>query len=181
MDAAPADARKGTWVQTFTGRAFWPLDPRPEELFIEDIAHALSHVCRYGGHVRRFYSVAQHSVLAAQAAPPEFALEALLHDASEAYIGDMVSPLKRMIPAFQEIEDGIMRAVAQRYGIPASMSPEVKAIDTALLADEVHALMADPPAMWSTPLTGLGIEIRPWEPRQARAEFLSAFFRLIAA
>jgi hypothetical protein len=81
-DADPS--RRGDWMQTFTGRRFWPLDPRGEDVLIEDIAHALSLLTRYGGHCTRFYSVAEHSVLLARAATPENALWLLLHDASEA-------------------------------------------------------------------------------------------------
>ena len=67
-------ARKGDWMQTYTGRQFWPIDPRANEVHIEDIAHALSMMCRYNGHCRTFYSVAEHSVLVSQHVPPEHAL-----------------------------------------------------------------------------------------------------------
>jgi hypothetical protein len=87
--------RRGDWMQTFTGRAFYPLDPRPEDIDPVDIAHALSLICRYGGHSSRFYSVAEHCVLMSHAVAPEHALWALLHDATEAYLGDMIRPLKR--------------------------------------------------------------------------------------
>src|SRR5262245_27549306 len=101
--------RIGDWMQTISGRKFWPLDPRPEEVCIEDIGHALSLVCRFGGHCHTFYSVAEHSVrvslLAEDMAKSSahwtdenirmIALSGLLHDAAEAYIGDMVRPLKR--------------------------------------------------------------------------------------
>lgn len=82
--------RRGDWMQTYTGRQFWPLDPLPEDVFIEDIAHALSMQCRYAGHVTRFYSVAEHSVLIARCAPPEAKLYALLgaSDAFEQFINN---------------------------------------------------------------------------------------------
>lgn len=72
--------RIGDWIQTFTGRQFWPLDPQPDHIDIADIAHALAHDCRFGGHCRRFYSVAEHSVLLSRAVAPEFRLAALMHD-----------------------------------------------------------------------------------------------------
>src|SRR5271165_7548492 len=90
-----ADNRKGDWIQTYTGRVMYPLDPRPEEINIIDIAHALSNLCRFTGHVRTFYSVAEHSVRVSQHCDPKDALWGLLHDASEAYLADMSRPMKR--------------------------------------------------------------------------------------
>src|SRR4051812_20612492 len=92
------DWLRGDWMQTYTGRAFWPLDAQPEDVDPLDIAAALSMLCRYGGHVSRFYSVAEHCLLMSEAVAPEHALWALLHDATEAYMGDMVRPLKRQMP-----------------------------------------------------------------------------------
>src|ERR1700724_2684254 len=93
----------GGWQQTFTGRRFYPLSPRVEDVCIEDIAHALSNICRYGGHCREFYSVAQHCNMVSDWMP-EFKLEGLLHDSPEAYIGDMVRPVKHSaeMKAFRE-------------------------------------------------------------------------------
>jgi len=95
------------WFLTASGKRFWPLDPRPEDICIEDIAHALSHICRFGGHVREPYSVAQHSVIVSMIVKPENALYGLLHDAAEAYAGDMVRPLKRGMPAYRSIESAV--------------------------------------------------------------------------
>lgn len=93
--------RKGDWIQTYTGRQFWPLDPKPEEVCIEDIAHALSQQCRYAGHTIRFYSVAQHSVEIALRVPRAAALWGLLHDAAEAYLVDLPRPVKYLMPAYK--------------------------------------------------------------------------------
>ena len=87
--------RVGDWIQTMSGVIFYPLDPRPEEIRIEDIAHALSHQCRFAGHCREFYSVAEHSVRVSRELPQEFMLWGLLHDASEAYLVDLPRPIKR--------------------------------------------------------------------------------------
>ena len=81
--------RNGSWLQTYTGIQFWPLDPRPEEIDIQDIAHALSLLCRFNGHCQRFYSVAEHSVHVSTILAPEFGLWGLLHDAAEAYLSDI--------------------------------------------------------------------------------------------
>ena len=115
-------ARKGDWIQTFTGRAFYVLDPRPEDVDIEDIAHALSMQCRFAGHCREFYSVAQHSVTASWLVPPEDALWGLLHDAAEAYVVDLPRPIKR---AWQLESYGIIdRDVALPPGEQVGWQPQ---------------------------------------------------------
>jgi uncharacterized protein len=137
-----SDERKGHWIQTVSGRPYWPLDPRPAEVFIEDIAHALAMLCRYTGHTKYFYSVAEHSVLVSQCVPPHLALVGLLHDAPEAYINDIARPVKVNLVGYAEIEDANWRAVAQRFGLPDEMPPEVKTADIAVLYAEKAQLMA---------------------------------------
>src|SRR5690349_19702773 len=117
-DNTNATWERGSWMQTFTGRRFYPLDPKVEDIDPTDIAHALSLICRYGGHVTRFYSVAEHCVLLSHAVSPENALWALLHDATEAYVGDMVRPLKQHMPAYRDVEDRLMLVIADRFGLP---------------------------------------------------------------
>ncbi len=109
--------RIGDWIQTATGRQFYPLDPRPEDVCIEDIAHALSNVCRFAGHSAWHYSVAQHCVLASEYAPPEYAIAALLHDAAEAYMGDIARPWKRFLYVKFDIDHGggITENVVQKF------------------------------------------------------------------
>src|SRR5712664_1181267 len=85
---------RGPWIETFTGHAFYLLDPRPEDILIEDIAHALSQACRFTCHTRRFYSVAEHSYHIAVLCEKEYKLGGLLDDAEETYLGDMNRPLK---------------------------------------------------------------------------------------
>src|ERR1700683_336889 len=103
-------ADRGAWIVTFSGRRFYVLDPRPSDVRIEDIAHSLSLQCRFNGHVKNFYSVAQHSVLVSERCDPADALYGLLHDASEAYIGDMSAPLKHTdeMTAFRDAERHVM-------------------------------------------------------------------------
>lgn len=173
--------RVGDWMQTFTGRQFWPLDPRPEDILLTDIAAALAKLCRYNGHTRIFYSVAEHSVLVARAAPAAVRMEALLHDASEAYLADVPRPLKRHLAGYAEAEDRVMRAVARQFRLAWPLPAEVKRIDEAILADEREQLMADPPAPWHEREPRLGIRIKGWTPQEAEREFLLAFHDYVAA
>jgi 5'-deoxynucleotidase YfbR-like HD superfamily hydrolase len=125
--------RIGDWMQTFTGKRFWPLDPRANEIDIRDIAHSLSMTCRFGGHTRRFYSVAEHSCHVHDAGPVSCRAWGLLHDAPEFIVGDMARPLKRQLPDYKRVEDGIHRKVAERFGLPYAIPPEVKNIDDRIL------------------------------------------------
>lgn len=174
------NARRGDWMQTASGRQFWPLDPRPSEIYLEDIAHSLAHQCRYAGHCREFYSVAQHSVLVSHAVPPEHALWGLLHDASEAYLVDVPRPVKPFLPGYREAEAAVMRAVCVRFGLPFEMPGTVKVADERVLADEKHQLMADGPCTWNLRYPPLGILIDPLPPAEAKALFLERFERLEA-
>lgn len=177
-------ARRGAWIQTFTGRKFWPLDPRPEDVDIADLAHQLSNVCRYGGATRSFYSVAQHSVLVSRYVPRRFARVALLHDAAEAWIGDMVRPLKYQpeMTEFRAAETRIERAVFQAFGVAVSAEAHaaVKKIDDQIIIDEIGCLMADPPAYWDRmgDLEPLDIKIRAMPPRAAERAFFHRFYEL---
>lgn len=147
---------------------------------IDDIAHALSQLCRYTGHSTAFYSVAQHSYLVSLHVPREFALWGLLHDAAEAYIGDMSRPLKGMLPKFKEVEDKIMAAVCLRFNLsPApDMPPQVKKIDNAMLATEMRQFMLDPPAPWVLPEEPLNISICPMFPDYIEGLFFARFQEL---
>jgi uncharacterized protein len=140
--------RKGDWIQTYTGIQFWPLEARPEEILIEDIAHSLSLLCRFNGHCNRFYSVAEHSIHVANLLPQEFKMWGLLHDATEAYIADIPMPLKRNLPDYKTIENDLMRVVASRFGLLWPMPQEVKHFDSVLLATEKVVLMGKEPAPW---------------------------------
>ncbi len=125
--------RKGDWMQTYSGGKFWPLDPRASEVNITDIAHALSLQSRFGGHTLGFYSVAEHSVHVARAASAENKLWALLHDASEAYVSDVIRPLKRFLAGFQEIEDRVQAVICEAFRLDPEMPAEVKALDNRIL------------------------------------------------
>ena len=166
---------RGDWIQTANGRQFWPMDPQPHEVHLDDIAHALSMLCRFGGHCLRFYSVAEHCVLMARAADAPFKRWALLHDASEAYLVDVPRPIKPFLVGYDAAEAKIMRAVAVRFNLHLDMPEQVKRLDYAILTDERQQNMAPPPAAWSTDTEPLGIELQFWSPTQAYYEFLHAF------
>jgi hypothetical protein len=168
--------RHGDWMQTATGRQFWPLDPHPEDIDIRDIAAALSKLCRYGGHCHTFYSVAEHCVLAARAAPHELKLTTLLHDASEAYLSDVIRPIKSHLTNYHAIEATLEQIIAKRFGLRWPMPAEVNRIDNAMLADERNQAMRAPPADWNLPEPPLGVALRFWGPGTAEREFLDAFY-----
>lgn len=193
----PADGgwHRGDWMQTFTGRRFYPLDPKPEDIDVLDIGHALGMICRYGGHIDRFYSVAEHCVLMSFCMPtPQLALEALLHDASEAYLGDMVRPLKHsgaMAP-YLEVERALELVIAQRFGLPIvkfsdktaafyKMPEEVKDADTRILLTERTALMKNykPSDRWAQDgMEPLPVAIQAWDHVEASNRWLARFAEL---
>jgi len=172
--------RKGHWMQTYTGKQFWPLDPRPEDIHILDIAHSLSAICRYGGHTQKFYSVAEHCVLMSYVVPEEDRLWALLHDATEAYVGDMVRPLKVDMPAFCEAEDRVMDAIVARYGLSNSVMPaSVHDADTRIIMDEKLAVMAPGEGQWDFDgILPLNVKIRAWTQEVAQSMYLGRFCEL---
>ena len=137
-----------TWILTNSGKHFDFADPQPDQIDILDIAQGLANECRYAGQCRTFYSVAQHSFLASQIVSHRNALEALLHDAAEAYCKDIPRPLKYMLPDYQEIEERVESAIRERFKLPAQMSPEVKRADLILLATERRDLMPADDTPW---------------------------------
>ena len=200
---------RGNWFQTASGRAFYPMDPRADEVFISDIAHALANICRFGGHAREFYSVGQHCLLVSFAlAPPKemdqlaaatstigvkayrgllaHGLLGLLHDAAEAYIGDMVSPVKHspQLVGFRQVEDKIEKVIGLRFGLnhqSFSWGP-VKDADRRMLFTEKRDLRGEgnvPPSLkWEDaekypPFED--VKIRPMPAGVAREAYLERF------
>ncbi len=175
------DHRDGDWIQTFTERQFWPLDPKPEDVCIEDIAHSLSLTCRYGGHCKRFYSVAEHSIHVATGVEMGGGdylecLRALLHDAGEAYLCDIQRPIKPFIIGFAEIEARVEEAIGEAFNIEMVKSPLIKDIDTRIVVDEVEAVVGKASMDWHRQLgAAVGIRIPAWAPEDAERRFLSEF------
>jgi len=126
-------------LQTFTGKVLRPLDPWPGDFCIEDIAWSLAHQCRYNGHTKLFYSVATHCMLVAFFLPPSLKLEGLLHDASEAYLTDLPSPLKQQMPEYRKIEARVEDAIETQYRL--IKSPQVKEADDYVFQLEAALVM----------------------------------------
>ncbi len=175
-----------TWIQTYTGRKFHPLDPDPDAIDILDIAHALSNLCRYTGHVARFYSVAEHCVYVSKMVPPEHALAGLLHDASEAYLNDIASPVKHQdgMEAYRTAEAKLERMINRKYGVPEVMHPEIKIADLRMLATEAHTLLKPLHPEWTMTVDG-GKLPEPYDfrvaalyPKDAKTKFLQRFWSL---
>lgn len=165
-------------IQTYTGRLIKPLDPHPDDIDIRDIAHALSNMCRYAGHVRKFLSVAEHCVLASYYINDGYsygpgALEALMHDATEAYLVDVPKPYKHLLPDYCRYEAQLQHVIDQKFDLQPH-SAKLKEVDTRLLVSE-SSLLFDPG------ITVPGVEPFPhfklynWLPESAEQAFLQRF------
>lgn len=168
------------WIQVRSGERFYPLQPSPDDVSIGDIAHSLSMQCRYNGHCIRFYSVAEHSVLLSHTVDPEHARWALMHDAAEAYVGDMVRPLKYEMATFMMAEENLETVIAAKFGLSWPMPAQVKEHDTRIVVDEREQNMAFSRQPWPL-LEGflpLGVKLNCWSPAKAAAEFMSRYQQL---
>jgi len=174
---------EAAWIQTYSGRRFCPTNPNPDAIVIQDIAHALSMQCRFTGHTKKFYSVAQHSVLVSHICNEEDALWGLLHDASEAYLVDVPRPLKRSghFQAYLEFEARMQEAICKRFGLPYQEPASVKKADTKLLATEARDLMGPLHSDWVQKVAPLPFTIEPWSQQKAKDMFMERFFELIGA
>lgn len=177
-------------IETFTGREFFPLNPRADNVDPIDIAHALSLKCRYTGHCEFFFSVAQHSVLLSdymlhQDAPIVDIRWALMHDASEAYLPDVAGPIKRHISGFCEIEDRLLEVIAERFGLPWPKNPYIANLDRLFYWRERMVLLKD--VEWislqqareevSEEMISV-VPIEEWTPQRAKFEFSARFISL---
>ena len=185
-EPASAPPAPGPYLQTVSGRWVNPFDPDPDQLDAGDIARALANQCRFGGHCRVFYSVAQHSVIVSEVVEErgfdvEECFAALMHDATEAYLGDMPHPLKHRSPlgaAFKEAEDRLEEALREHFRIKPGV-PEIKRVDRSLLAAERRAFSSEE---WHWPeLEGvepLEIELTAWSPDEAAETFARRYAEL---
>lgn len=166
------------WINTYTGRKFYPLDPDPDQIDIRDIAHALAAVPRYAGMTASPLSVAQHSVILSHLVSPENALWALLHDASEAYLGDVPRPLKRLpaMAAYRDAEMRLMAAVASHFGLPLPEPAEVKKLDGRMIPTEAAQVFTRRHPDWHNRVDPIpGVVIRCQRPPIAERLFLKRF------
>lgn len=165
-------------ICTWSGRQVDLLDPKIESIHILDIASGLANECRFAGQCRRFYSVAQHSVLASQIVRHGLAMQALLHDAAEAYLKDIPTPLKAMLPDYRAIEDRLSRIIRLRFGLPEELAPEVEAADLQLLATEHRDLIRGPKWPELRDVQPLDRPIIAIRASSARTSFLVRFSQL---
>lgn len=173
--------RYGSWMQTVNGRMFWPCDPRIGDFDLGEIAVALGNICRFGGHLNTHYSVAQHCVLVAELCPENLQLEGLMHDATEAYYGDIPRPLKysAYMAGYREIEKIAEMALARQFDLHYWSDtgwPEiVKHYDNAILMAEHRDLQVLEPAPWGVDVPADPKTISPWPAAQAAEAWLKAY------
>ncbi len=176
------DTDRGPWMQTWLGGRLHLLDPKPDEIDPRDIARGLAFQCRYTGQCSHFYSIAQHSVMCAEMANSDGAgvnvvRVTLMHDATEAYVGDMNRPLKSALPEYQMIEHKLWLAIAARFGLPTDMPAAVKDIDNRMLAIEKAALCPNAGEWPGVPEVRVEAFIA-WEPVYALMKFGEKFLEL---
>lgn len=169
-----------TAILTVSGRVLDFTAPDPDVLAIEDIARGLSNTCRFAGQCEQFYSVAQHSLHVSEIVSDDFALEALLHDATEGFAHDVTSPLKRLLPDYRVIEQRLDAAVRERFGLPPMMSAQVAHADAIMLSTEWRDVKRrDRRVLGHAAPPPLDIVIRPWTPEVAFILFMSRFEELM--
>lgn len=151
-------------IRLYTGKYFNPLEPDPDMIDIEDIAHSLSMQCRFGGHTKIFYSVAEHCMNVSLNAPVRHELAGLLHDASEAYLYDIPRPIKRNLIGYKEMEDRLMVVIAQKFGFQYPLSDHIKRLDELTLKWE-----------WENLVIKYTNVYKPMPPHDAKLEFLKLF------
>ena len=171
---------KNAWMQTYTGKKFHPLDPKIEDVDINDIAHALSMICRFTGHVKKFYSVGQHSILASYICDYKDRLSALLHDGSEAYLTDLVRPLKQSggFDNYLDYEKKLQTVIYKKFGLPEDMPVSVKKADNILLTTEARDLMCQLQTGWYLAEKPLPFKIEPLSQPEIEKMFLERYYEL---
>jgi hypothetical protein len=173
-----------SWIQTYTGRKFYPLSPKAEDVSILDIAHALSLSCRFKGHCREFYSVAEHSVrladwMGGRGASPALQLCGLLHDGAEAYLADLPTPVKELMPSYREAERRVLLEIGIAFGLSFSVCEDaIHLADLVMLATEARDLLGPPPEPWRPMPDPIPTTIVPWGPKEAEELFLARFYQL---
>ena len=161
-------------------RFFDILKPEEHDYDIDCIATALSNICRYTGHVDKFYSVAEHSVLVSKLVPEKYALEGLLHDASEAFLGDVSSPLKKLLPDYKRIENNVQKAMADFYGLVYPYPNEIHEADKRMYWNERKTVAPGPDALWHQEFgAARKVTASGMTPTMAKRYFLSRYKEII--
>ena len=177
-----AKEHTGPYLRLRSGKNFYPLTPTVDMVEIEDIAHALGNLCRFGGHTREFYSVAQHSVLCSLMAPEGFKLAALLHDATEAYLVDVPRPIKALLPEYRNIEHNLALCIEKKFELPEDIMEHsvIKEVDSRMLVSEAAVLVGvDAQKEWGYTLAPYqGLHIEGWDPVTARQYFMNRYEQL---
>jgi hypothetical protein len=163
------------WIQTFSGKHFYVMNPTEDMICLEDIAHALGNVCRFAGHCGSFYSVAEHSVWVSELVESEHKIAALFHDASEAYIADIARPFKPFFENYKTLEDNIMRVIASKFGFDYPLHRSIHEADNAQLKIEAKYLLTD--CNWADEIKTKIRGVPPWgfTPNEAENLFLNAY------
>lgn len=175
------------WIETYTGGTIHFSDGfvRTEDISIEDIAQSLSMMCRFNGHIKEFYSVAEHSLLVSSEAPEKIKLEALLHDAAEAYVADLVRPIKRHVgKEYADLEYIFLCAICRKFKlveelIVPELSESIKLLDDRALVTERQQLKLNHRNSWGDYLDNLkplNVRLECWSPREAKERFLDEFW-----
>ena len=168
-----------TWIQTYSGEKVNPFNPDPSTINIEDIAHALSNLCRFTGHTSRFYSVAEHSWWVSKLVVPEHALYGLLHDSSEAYLADISRPVKPYLNNYKKTEKGLQSVIFKKFGLSPEPPRDVKNVDSRLCFTEGIQLMPDV-SCWNLQREPYkDVLVRGWLPVLAKTFFMDRFKELI--
>lgn len=184
MTTPSSTTRQGPWIQTHSGRQYFLKDPRPSDIFIDDIAHALAHQCRFAGQCAKFYSVAEHSVHVSRLVPEEHQLAGLLHDATEAYLHDITRPLKQLLPGYEALEDAAWFTISSKFGLDFDMPAAVKEADATLVFVERRKLFPHPVEAedWGhglqEPSVLPDVGLMGWTPRAAKQAFYDRFYEL---
>lgn len=168
------------YIETYTGQKVYILNPEPEQINIVDIAHSLSMMARFNGHSTKFYSVSEHSVYVSWLQEDAFKLHGLLHDAAEAYLADIPSPVKPLINNYKELEDNMTHVIFEKFGLEYEPNPDIKSADRQILRVEADQLMQSRGVNWNInkenknePL--LNMTIQCLAPEKAKILFFETF------
>ena len=168
------------WVQTYTGKKFSFRKLDVDNIDIVDIAHALSNICRFNGHCKKFYSVAEHSIYISKNCFDDLKLWGLLDDAAEAYIGDVVRPIKKYMFDYNNLEKSLMDLIVEKFNLfPKERPNEIVEIDNRILVSERDQIMSYSPDDWGLNYKPIDIIIECWSPEIAEKKFLDRFYELV--